>query len=67
MLRINNFKYVVFIYFSLSSILSNSDLTVKVATATLDEIDQLKDGSAYISFIQTTRETEAVKKLTQKK
>ena len=49
-----------------SSILSNSDLTVKVATATLDEIDQLKNGSAYISFIQTTRETEAVKKLTQK-
>ena len=49
-----------------SSILSNSDLTIKVATATLDEIDQLKNGSAYISFIQTTRETEAVKKLTQK-
>ena len=49
-----------------SSILSNSDLTVKVATATLDEIDQLKNGSAYISFIQTTRDTEAVKKLTQK-
>ena len=49
-----------------SSILSNSDLTVKVATATLDEIDKLKNGSAYISFIQTTRETEAVKKLTQK-
>ena len=49
-----------------SSILSNSDLTIKVATATLDEIDQLKNGSAYISFIQTTRETEAVKKLAQK-
>ena len=49
-----------------SSILSNSDLTIKVATATLDEIDQLKNGSAYISFIQTTRETEAVNKLTQK-
>ena len=49
-----------------SSILSNSDLTIKVATATLDEIDQLKNGSAYISFIQTTRDTEAVKKLTQK-
>jgi NAD(P) transhydrogenase subunit alpha len=49
-----------------SSILSNSDLTIKVATATLDEIDQLKNGSAYISFIQTTRDIEAVKKLTQK-
>ena len=49
-----------------SSILSNSDLTVKVATETLDENDQLKNESAYISFIQTTRETEAVKKLTQK-
>ena len=49
-----------------SSILSNSDLTIKVATATLDEIDQLKNGSAYISLIQTSRDTEVVKKLAQK-
>ena len=49
------------------SILTNSDLVIKVATATLDEINQIKDGSAYISLIQTTREIEIVNKLTQKK
>lgn len=50
-----------------ASILTNSDLVIKVATATLDEINQIKDGSAYISLIQTTREIEIVNKLTQKK
>ena len=40
---------------------------IKVATSTLDEINQIKDGSAYISLIQTTREIEIVNKLTQKK
>ena len=52
---------------SASEILSNSDLVIKVATATLDEIEQLKNGSSYISLIQTTREVEIVKKLTDKK
>ena len=50
-----------------ASILTKSDLVIKVATATLDEINQIKDGSAYISLIQTTREIEIVNKLTQKK
>ena len=52
---------------SAAEILSNSDLVIKVATATLDEIEQLKNGSSYISLIQTTREVEIVKKLTDKK
>ena len=52
---------------SAAEILSNSDLLIKVATATLDEIEQLKNGSSYISLIQTTREVEIVKKLTDKK
>ena len=51
---------------SAAEILSNSDLVIKVATATLDEIEQLKNGSSYISLIQTTREVEIVKKLTDK-
>lgn len=49
-----------------ASILSNSDLVIKVATATLDEIDKIKNGSSYISLIQTTRDTDVVKKLTEK-
>ena len=52
---------------SAAEILSNSDLVIKVATATIDEIEQLKNGSSYISLIQTTREVEIVKKLTDKK
>ena len=52
---------------SAAEILSNSDLVIKVATATLDEIEQLKNGSSYISLIQTTRQVEIVKKLTDKK
>ena len=52
---------------SAAEILSNSDLVIKFSTATLDEIEQLKNGSSYISLIQTTREVEIVKKLTDKK
>ena len=50
-----------------STILTKSDLIIKVAPATLNEIDLIQDGSAYISLIQTTRDQETVKKLTQKK
>ena len=49
-----------------ASILSSSDLVIKVATATLDEIEKLKNGSSYISLIQTTRDIDVVKKLTEK-
>ena len=49
-----------------ASILSKSDLVIKVATATLDEVSQFKNNSSYISLIQTTRDIEVVKKLTEK-
>ena len=50
-----------------ATLLNQSDLVIKVATATSDEIELLKEGSAYISLIQTTREIDIVKKLTHKK
>jgi len=49
-----------------ASILSSSDLVIKVATATLDEVEKLKNGSSYISLIQTTRDIDVVKKLAEK-
>ena len=42
-------------------------MVIKVATATSDEVELLKEGSAYISLIQTTRDIDIVKKLTHKK
>ena len=50
-----------------ATILTQSDLVIKVATATSDEVELLKEGSAYISHIQTTRNIDIVKKLTHKK
>ena len=50
-----------------STILSKSDLIIKVAPATSNEIDLIPDGSSYISLIQTTRDLDTVKKLAQKK
>ena len=50
-----------------ATILTQSDLVIKVATATSDEVELLKEGSAYISLIQTTRDINIVKKLTHKK
>ena len=50
-----------------ATILTQSDLIIKVATATSDEVELLKEGSAYISLIQTTRDIGIVKKLTHKK
>ena len=50
-----------------ATILTQSDLVIKVATATSDEVELLKEGSAYISLIQTTRNIDIVKKLTHKK
>ncbi len=48
-----------------STILSKSDLIIKVAPATSNEIDLIPDGSSYISLIQTTRDLDTVKKLAQ--
>ncbi|MBL7014070.1 MAG: Re/Si-specific NAD(P)(+) transhydrogenase subunit alpha [Candidatus Marinimicrobia bacterium] len=50
-----------------SDIYQNADIIVKVATPTLDEIDQMKSGSIFTSFFQTTKELEAVKAMTDKK
>ena len=45
---------------------SNADIIIQVNPINIDEIDKLKDGSLFISLIQTTKEIEFVKKLTQK-
>ncbi len=50
-----------------ATILTQTDLVIKVATATSGEVELLKEGSAYISLIQTTRDIDIVKKLTHKK
>ena len=42
---------------------AQSDIILKVAPAKLDEIDMMKDGTAYVSFFQTTILTDQVKKL----
>ncbi len=44
-----------------------SDIILKVNAPTSNEVDQFKEGSLLISFIQTTKETEAVKNLKAKK
>ncbi|MDP6339567.1 MAG: Re/Si-specific NAD(P)(+) transhydrogenase subunit alpha [Candidatus Marinimicrobia bacterium] len=49
------------------SVLSGADLILKVAPATIEEIDILPEGSIYISLFQTTKRPEQVKKLSAKK
>jgi NAD(P) transhydrogenase subunit alpha len=49
-----------------ANLLANTDLILKVAPAELDEIDMMKDGTLYVSFFQTTIQTEHVKKLVNK-
>ena len=49
-----------------ANLLANTDLILKVAPAELDEIDMMKDGTVYVSFFQTTIQTEHVKKLVEK-
>ena len=44
-----------------ANLLTNTDLILKVAPAELDEIDMMKDGTVYVSFFQTTIQTEHVK------
>lgn len=48
------------------TLLAQTNLILKVAPAGLDEIDMMKDGTTYISFFQTTIQTEHVKKLVNK-
>lgn len=47
-------------------LLKDADLVLKVAPATPEEIDLLKDGSVYVSFFQTTKRQDQVKKLAAK-
>lgn len=49
-----------------SSLWAQSDIILKVAPAELDEIDMMKNGTAYVSFFQTTILTDHVKKLVNK-
>ncbi len=49
-----------------SSLFAQANLILKVAPAELDEIDMMKDGTTYVSFFQTTIQTEHVKKLVEK-
>ena len=50
-----------------NSIFSGSDMVVKVNSPTDEEIGMIKEGSSYISFFQTMKETDKVKALQNKK
>ena len=49
------------------STLNGSDIIIKVAPATLEEMNSIPDESIYISLFQTARELDLVNKLTDKK
>ena len=49
-----------------AAIYSASDMILKVNSPTDDEIDMIKDGSSYISFFQTMKETSKVTALQKK-
>ncbi len=49
-----------------TTLFQSADLTLKVAPATIEEIDLLKKGSVYVSLLQTTKELELVKKFVAK-
>tara|TARA_B100000073_G_scaffold146873_1_gene120906 strand:- start:2387 stop:3523 length:1137 start_codon:yes stop_codon:yes gene_type:complete len=49
-----------------ASVLKGADAVIKVGSPSLDEIDQLRSNSVYISLIQTTIELDKVKRLAQK-
>ena len=49
-----------------NAIYSASDMILKVNSPTDDEIDMIKDGSSYISFFQTMKETSKVTALQKK-
>ena len=50
-----------------NDIFEKSDIVVKVNPPTDEEISLMKEGSMLVSFIQTTKETDLVKKLQSKK
>jgi len=50
-----------------SSVFSSSDMILKVNSPTDDELAMIKDGSSYISFFQTMKETSKVTVLKDKK
>ena len=45
---------------------ANANIILKVASPTLEEMDLIPNGSAFVSLFQTTREIEQVKALTNK-
>ena len=49
------------------STLNGSDIIIKVAPATLEEMNSIPDESIYISLLQTARELDLVNKLSDKK
>lgn len=49
-----------------NKLFQNADLILKVAPATIEEIELLKNGSIYVSLIQTTKELETVKRFSAK-
>ena len=52
---------------SSSDIYQTANIIIKVNPPTSEEIDQIKEGDMVISFIQTTKEKDVVKKLQSKK
>ena len=50
-----------------SSVYSSSDMILKVNSPTNNELSMIKDGSSYISFFQTMKETSKVVALQEKK
>ncbi len=52
---------------SASDIFQKANIIVKVNSPSDQEIDSMKEGSLLVSFMQTTKETETVKKLQSKK
>ena len=50
-----------------SSVFNSSDMILKVNSPTDDELAMIKDGSSYISFFQTMKETSKVTALKDKK
>ncbi len=50
-----------------SSTLNGADIVLKVSPLTLDEVDLLNEGCIYISLLQTTKEIDLIKKLSEKK
>ena len=49
-----------------SDVFSGSDMILKVNSPTAEELPMIKDGSSYISFFQTMRETDKVRGLQNK-